>query len=239
MSDHAPVSDRSGRLVIVATPIGNLGDASPRSVSALAEADLIACEDTRRTGLLIQRLGIDKKRLMSLHEHNEVRRLPEILDHLSEGATVALVSDAGTPLVSDPGFKLVRAAIERDLRVESTPGPSAPVLALVLSGLPPLPFTFAGFPPAKRGARQRFLRRFVDLDHTLVLFEAPHRLLACLEDGLEVLGARRAAVAREMTKVHEEVVRGRLDGLISKFADRPSIKGEITVVIAASDSGGG
>ncbi len=237
MSDHAPESSAGGRLIVVATPIGNLEDTSPRSLSVLASADLVACEDTRRTGLLIQRLGIDKKRLLSLHEHNEVHRLPEILERVSGGATVALVSDAGTPLVSDPGFKLVRAAIERDLRVESTPGPSAPILALVLSGLPPLPFTFAGFPPPKRGARQRFLRRFADLDHTLVLFEAPHRLLACLEDGLDVLGARRAAVAREMTKLHEEVVRGRLDELISEFGDRASIKGEVTVVIAAGDSG--
>ena len=239
MSDHAPAPGPSGRLVIVATPIGNLDDASPRSVAALADADLVACEDTRRTGLLIQRLGIEKKRLLSLHEHNESRRLPEILEHVSTGASVALVSDAGTPLVSDPGYRLVRAAIERDLHVESTPGPSAPILALVLSGLPPLPFTFAGFPPPKRGARQRFLQRFADLDHTLVLFEAPHRLLACLEDGLQVLGARRAVVAREMTKVHEEVVRGRLDDLVAEFAHRPSIKGEITLVIAASDSGGG
>lgn len=228
-----------GELVVVATPIGNLDDISDRARTALERADLIACEDTRRTGLLLQRLEVGKRTLLSLHEHNEGRRIPEILDRLATGASVALVSDSGTPLISDPGFKLVRAATEEDIAVTATPGPSAPVLALVLSGLPPLPYTFAGFAPAKRGARSRFLERFADLDHTLVLFESPHRLVACLEDAAEILGARRAAVAREMTKLHEEVVRGRLPELATAFGERARIKGEITLVVAAASNDDG
>lgn len=222
-----------GKLVLVATPIGNLDDISDRGRTALAQAELIACEDTRRTGLLLQRLEVGKRPLLSLHEHNEERRIPEILGRLAAGASVALVSDSGTPLISDPGFKLVRAAMEEGVAVTATPGPSAPVLALVLSGLPPLPYTFAGFAPARRGRRRRFFERLAALDHTLVLFESPHRLVPCLEDAAEVLGARRAAVAREMTKLHEEVVRGRLPELATEFGERTKIKGEITLVIAA------
>lgn len=244
MPDRAssrPNPTGSGRLVLVATPIGNLDDISDRARSALADVDLIACEDTRRTGLLLQRLEIARRPLLSLHEHNETRRLPEVLRRLADGQSIALVSDAGTPLVSDPGFKLVRAAIEGGIPIDGIPGPSAPVLALVLSGLPPLPFTFAGFAPAKHGARRRLFERFADLDHTLVLFESPHRLVTCLEDAAEVLGPRRAAVAREMTKLHQEVARGSLSELAAEFRSRPGVKGEITLVVAADsdDSGGG
>lgn len=240
-SAGAPSED-TGRLVLVATPIGNLGDMTERGKSVLDDADLVACEDTRRTGQLLQLLGLDRRPLVSLHEHNEVRRIPEILRRLSDGESVALVSDAGTPLVSDPGFKLVRAAIEAGIPIEGVPGPSAPVLALALSGLPPLPFTFAGFAPAKRGQRHRFFERYASLDHTLVLFESPHRLVACLEDAAEILGERRAAVARELTKLHQEVVRGPLPQLAAEFGQRPGVKGEITLVVAAAsstDSGGG
>lgn len=232
--DDRQTAASPGRLVIVATPIGNLEDLSSRARTALEEADLIACEDTRRTGVLLKRLGVTKRPLLSLHEHNETRRLPQVLGRLTEGASVALVSDAGTPLLSDPGYKLVRAAIREGLTVESTPGPAAPVLALVLSGLPPQPFTFAGFVPPKQGARRKFLARFAELDHTLVFFEAPHRLAACLEEAVEVLGDRRAAVARELTKLHEEVTRGRLSELAAVFRDRTSIKGEITLVIGGA-----
>jgi 16S rRNA (cytidine1402-2'-O)-methyltransferase len=221
----------SGRLILVSTPIGNLDDLSPRSRQAFEEADLVLCEDTRHTGRLLARLGLEK-RLMSLHEHNERGRVGGLVEMLEQGATLALASDAGTPLVSDPGFLLVRAAVAAGIPVEHRPGPSAVVSALVLSGLPPYPFTFCGFPPRKRGRRRRFFRSFADLDHTLVLFESPHRLLASLDDAAVELGDRPAAVARELTKLHEEVLHGRLIELREALAGRPALKGEFTIVIA-------
>lgn len=221
-----------GRLLVVATPIGNLDDLSPRVRQAFERADLVACEDTRRTGLLLSRLGI-RRPLVSLHEHNERQRLPRLLGALDEGDTVALASDAGTPLVSDPGYLLVRKAVARGVRVEPIPGPSALLAALVASGLPPHPFTFCGFPPPKRGKRRTFYGRFAALEHTLVVFESPHRLLASLEDALEVLGDRPAAVARELTKLHEEVLRGPLSEVLATLRDRPSIKGELVVVLGS------
>jgi len=220
----------SGKLLVVSTPIGNLEDLSDRARRALVEADLIACEDTRRTGRLMAHIGT-KRPLLSLHEHNERQRLERLLTDLEAGQTIALVSDAGTPLLSDPGYLLVRAAIERDFRVEAVPGASAPLTALAVSGLPPYPFTFAGFLPPKRGKRQTFYERFSTLDHTLVLFESPHRLLASLEDAAEVLGDRPCAVARELTKLHEEVVRGTLTEVREELAARPSLKGEFVLVI--------
>ncbi len=221
----------AGRLVVVATPIGNLDDLAPRARQALEAADLVACEDTRRTGRLLAGLGI-KRRLLSLHEHNERARLPAILAAIERGETVALVSDAGTPLLSDPGFVLVREAAARGVRVEPIPGASAVLAALVASGLPPQPFTFGGFPPPKRGKRRRFYARFAALEHTLVFFESPHRLLASLEDALTELGDRPAAVARELTKLHEEVLRGTLSELASALGERPSLKGEFSIVVA-------
>ena len=220
----------TGRLLVVATPIGNLDDLSPRARHAFERADLVACEDTRRTGLLLSHLGI-RRPLVSLHEHNERQRLPRLLGTLQEGRTVALASDAGTPLVSDPGYLLVREALARGVRVEPIPGPSALLAALVASGLPPHPFTFCGFPPPKRGKRRSFYGRFAALEHTLIVFESPHRLLASLEDALEVLGDRPAAVGRELTKVHEEVLRGPLSEVLATFRERPSIKGELVVVL--------
>ena len=219
-----------GTLLVVATPIGNLDDLSPRARQAFERADLVACEDTRRTGLLLSRLGV-KRPLVSLHEHNERQRLPRLMAALEAGETVALASDAGTPLVSDPGFLLVREAVARGVRVEPVPGPSALLAALVVSGLPPHPFTFCGFPPPKKGKRRTFYQRFAALDHTLVIYESPHRLLASLADALEVLGDRPAAVARELTKLHEEVVRGPLSEVLAELAARPSVKGELVVVI--------
>ncbi len=227
------VDSPSGKLVLVATPIGNLDDLSPRAREALETADLVACEDTRRTGRLLARLGI-KRRLVSLHEHNERARLPRLLEELEQGQTIALVSDAGTPLLSDPGFLLTRGAVERGLRVEPIPGPSAVLAALVVSGLPPYPFTFAGFPPPKSGKRRRFYERFAELDHTVVYFESPHRVLASLKDAAEVLGERQAVVARELTKLHEEVLRGTLSELAERLAERSVIRGEIALVVAAS-----
>lgn len=223
-----------GRLILVATPIGNLDDLSPRAAKALAAADLVACEDTRRTGKLLAHLGI-RKPLVSLHEHNERRRIPELLRRLGEGATIAVASDAGTPLLSDPGFPLVRAAIAAGHRIEPIPGPSGLLAALVVSGLPPLPFTFAGFPPPRSGKRRGFYRRFGALGHTVVVYESPHRLVASLDDAVAELGPERpAAVARELTKLHEEVVRGPLAELAA-WARGRKLLGEFVVVLGAVD----
>jgi 16S rRNA (cytidine1402-2'-O)-methyltransferase len=221
-----------GRLLIVATPIGNLGDLSERAARTLAEADVVACEDTRRSGRLLHHLGLER-RLLSLHEHNERQRLPGLLERLEAGATVALVSDAGTPLLSDPGYVLVREAIARGVTVSVVPGPSAALAALVLSGLPPHPFTFLGFPPPKSGRRRAFYRRFAALDHTLVVFESPHRLPASLTDALAELGNRDAALARELTKLHEEVLRAPLEEILAAVEARGALKGEIVLVVGA------
>jgi 16S rRNA (cytidine1402-2'-O)-methyltransferase len=223
----------SGSLVVLATPIGNLGDLSERARRELERCDLVACEDTRRTGKLLAHLGI-KKPMVSLHEHNERWRATQVLERLAAGDTVALVSDAGTPLLSDPGFLLVRAAIERGLRVEPVPGPSALLAALVVSGLPPSPFTFWGFAPPKRGRRRTFYRRIAASGHTGIVFESPHRLLASLEDAIAELGeARPIALARELTKIHEEVLRGPLADIRATLAARTALKGEVVLVIGA------
>lgn len=228
-----------GKLLVIATPIGNLQDLSPRARQAFEAADLVACEDTRRTGRLLAHLGI-RKPLLSLHEHNERTRLPRLLRALEEGKVVALVSDAGTPLLSDPGFLLVREAAAQGVPVEAVPGPSAVLAGLVVSGLPPHPFTFVGFPPAKPGKRRTFYRRFAGLDHTLVLFESPHRLLASLRDALGELGDRPVAIGRELTKLHQEVLRGHLSEILAELEGRPSLKGEFVVVVgpATGDSPG-
>ena len=220
----------SGTLYVVATPIGNLGDLSTRAIETLEEVDVIACEDTRRTGRLLAGLGL-KKKLLSLHEHNEAARLEPLLAKLRSGAQVALVSDAGTPLVSDPGYRLVRAAVSHQLRVRVVPGPSAALTALVGSGLPPHPFTFLGFAPPKPGKRRSFFERFADLDHTLVFFESPHRLIASLRDALEVMGDRPAAISRELTKLHEEILRGGLGELVEELERRERLRGEFVVVL--------
>lgn len=224
-----------GTLIIVSSPIGNLGDLSERARKALAGADLIACEDTRRSGALLAGLGL-KKRLISMHDHNERKRLPTLLSELEGGATIAVLSDAGTPLLHDPGFPLVRAAVELGIRVEVVPGPSAVLAALVASALPPYPFTFYGYPPPRSGRRQRFFRKISDCDHTIVLFESPHRIVACVEDAARELGDRPAAICRELTKLHEEVLRGRLPELAKAAAERGSLKGEIVLVIGPTDS---
>jgi 16S rRNA (cytidine1402-2'-O)-methyltransferase len=224
----------AGRLVLVATPIGNLEDLSPRAARELGGADRVACEDTRHTGRLMHHLGL-RRPLVSLHEHNERRRLPELLAALEAGETVALVSDAGTPLVSDPGYPLVRAAIEAGHRVEAVPGPSAILVALVASGLPPYPFTFAGFPPPKSGKRRSYYRGLAALGHTLVVFESPHRLLASLDDAIAELGEQRpAAVARELTKLHEEIVRGPLGALRAELGGREP-RGEYVLVFGPGE----
>ena len=226
----------SGRLLVVSTPIGNLGDLSPRAREALAGADLVACEDTRHTGLLLSRLGV-KARLVSYHEHNERARLPALLAALGEGKTVALVSDAGTPLVSDPGFVLVRGAVAQGAVGEASPGPSALLAALVVSGLPPLPFTFAGFPPPRPGKRRGFLQRLAALGHTVLFYESPHRIAACLADAVGAFGGeRQAVVARELTKLHEEVRRGTLAELAAALAGE-TVRGEVVVVVGPAEDG--
>lgn len=229
---HAAAEEK-GRLLVVATPIGNLGDLSLRARAAFEAADLVACEDTRRTGRLLAHLGV-RRPLVSLHEHNERRRVPGLLERLEAGAVIALASDAGTPLVSDPGFLLVREAVARGIPVEPIPGPSAALAALVASGLPPLPFTVAGFPPPKGGKRRSFYRALAPLPHTLVIFESPHRIVASLEDALAELGDRPAVAARELTKLHEEILRGRLSDLLAELRARPSVKGELVLVVGAA-----
>lgn len=234
MTDPRPAAGggpvRGGTLLVVATPIGNLDDLSPRARAAFERADLVACEDTRHTGRLLAQLGIDKP-LLSLHEHNERQRLPRLLAALERGETIALASDAGTPLLSDPGFVLVRAAAAAGARVEPVPGPSALLAALVASALPPYPFTFAGFPPPRAGKRRAFYRGLAGLGHTVVLFESPHRILPSLDDAIAELGDRPAALCRELTKLHEEVLRGPLSELRTALAARPAVKGELVLVV--------
>ena len=226
----------SGVLRLVSTPIGHLDDLSPRARQALETADLIACEDTRRTGQLLARLGV-KRRMLSMHDHNERQRVPLIIETLEEGQNVAVVSDAGTPLLSDPGFPLVREAAARGIRVEPVPGPSAILAALAVSALPPYPFTFAGFPPPRVKRRRTFFRQYGQLGHTIVLFESPHRLITSLSDARHELGDRPAAVCRELTKMHEEILRGTLGELHAELSNRPSLKGEFAVVIGPPPKG--
>ena len=220
-----------GTLFVVATPIGNRADLSRRAQETLAAAAVVACEDTRRTGALLSSLGI-RARLRSLHEHNEAKRVDDILGRLDAGDDVALVSDAGTPLLSDPGFLVVRAAVAAGHRVQPVPGPSAILAALSVSGLPPYPFTFVGFPPPKAGKRRSFLARWAELPHSLVLFESPHRILKTLDDARDVLGDRQAFLGRELTKLHEESLRGSLGEIRERLAERDTIKGEIVLVVA-------
>jgi len=217
-----------GTLAIVATPIGNLEDVTLRALRVLREADLLLAEDTRHVRTLLDRHAI-RARPVSLHAHNEAKRQAEALAALDSGARVALVSDAGTPLVSDPGERLVRAALEAGHAVEAVPGPSAALAALVVSGLPAERFTFVGFLPRRAGERRALLARLRAAPETLVLFESPRRLAATLRELAGALGPRRAAVARELTKLHEEVARGTLGELASRFAE--GTRGEVTVVV--------
>lgn len=221
-----------GRLVLVGTPIGNLGDLSPRAIAALAAADLVAAEDTRRSRPLLDHAGV-RTRLVSYHEHNEGRRSGELVERIAAGDTVALVTDAGTPGISDPGYRLVRAAVDRGLPVEAVPGPVAAVQALVLSGLPTDRFAFEGFLPRKPGARRRRLGDLAADPRTLVFYVAPHRAGADLAAMAEVLGDRDAALARELTKLHEDVWRAPLPALAARAAAEPP-RGEVTVVVAGS-----
>src|SRR5436190_19359417 len=218
----------AGRVLVVSTPIGNLADLSARAREAFERADIVACEDTRHTGQLLRHLGLHKP-MVSLHEHNERQRLPRLLEELAEGKTIALASDAGTPLLSDPGFVLVREAAASGAIIEPIPGPSALLAALVASALPPYPFTFAGFPPPKSGKRKTFYRNLAQLPHTLIVYESPHRLLASLDDAKTELGNRPAAICRELTKLHEETLRGPLADLTEQLKVRQALKGEFVI----------
>ena len=220
-----------GGLYIVATPIGNLADISLRALKLLNEADLVVCEDTRVTRKLFTAHGIAGA-LTAYHEHNAERVRPKLLEAMRNGKSVALVSDAGTPLVSDPGYKLVTAAIEAGLSVTPLPGPSAALAALVVSGLPSDRFLFAGFLPAKKGARRQTLEELAPVPATLIFFESGRRLAAALKDMAELLGPRPAAVARELTKLFEQVRRGDLAELAERYRDEGPPKGEIVLVVA-------
>lgn len=217
-------------LYLVATPIGNLGDMSLRALETLRSVDLIASEDTRHTGKLLRHFGIEKPQI-SYHDHNEERSGRKIIELARQGKSVALVTDAGMPGISDPGFDLVRRAIQERIEVTVVPGATAFVMALVLSGLPVHGFTFRGFPPRKPGPRRRFFEVDKDSPHTLIFYESPHRLGAFLEDAIEVFGDRKAALAGELTKMFESVKRGTLTTLLADLDDKET-RGEYTVVIA-------
>jgi len=217
-------------LSLVATPIGNLEDITYRAVRVLREADLIACEDTRQTRKLLNHYGIHTPTI-SYHEHNEAARAAELVARLAGGASVALVSDAGMPLISDPGYRVVRAAIDAGIRVEPVPGASAALAALAASGLATDAFRFGGFLPHKPGQRLKLLESLADEQATVVFYEAPHRILEALEASEQALGPRPVVVARELTKIHEEFLRGTAAEVRAQLAARDAVKGEITLLI--------
>lgn len=225
--------DRAGCLYVVATPIGNLEDISLRALRILKEADLVACEDTRQTLKLLTHFDL-KKRLVSYHEHNEMMRAPEIVIELEQGAKVALVSDAGTPAISDPGHRLVSLCVRHGIKVVPIPGASALITALAASGMPIDEFAFVGFLPARPADRKKALTKLAAEPRIIAIYEAPHRILEMLEDAVEILGNRPAVIAREVTKLHEEFLRGRLAELIE--ASRKKMpRGEFTILIGPRD----
>ena len=224
---------RAGTLSIVATPIGNLGDFSPRAAAVLAAADIIACEDTRVTKKLLRLTGTSVSgKIVSYHDHNGEKMRPYLIERISQGDHVALVSDAGTPLISDPGYKLVAACRGHGLRVTTTPGPSAAVAALTISGLPSDRFLFAGFVPTALKARKKQFAELASLSATSIWFDTPSRLARSLSDMASVFGNRQACVAREITKLHEEVLHGSLGGLAADLQAKPPMKGEVVIVVA-------
>ena len=217
-------------LYIVATPIGNLGDITVRALATLAGVEQIFCEDTRTTARLLERYGV-RTRTAPYHEHNAEKVRPAILERLTAGAAVALVSDAGMPLVSDPGYRLVKEAVELGIPVTACPGPSAVLTGLALSGLPTDRFLFAGFVPQKQGERRRVLAELATLRASLIFFDSPHRIVDTLHDLEAALPGRTVAVTRELTKLHEEVLRGPPADVAAILADRPAVKGEITLIV--------
>lgn len=232
MPSNPAENSRAGCLYLVATPIGNLEDITLRALRILKEADFIACEDTRQTLKLLSHFEI-RKPLESYHEHNEMVRAPELVLRMESGARIALVSDAGTPVVSDPGHRLVSLCLRHNIPVIPIPGPSAIIAALAACGLPSNEFVFAGFLPSRATERRRRLLALASEPRSLVLYEAPHRLRATLRDLLDIFGNREAAIARELTKMYEEFTRGRISELVRIFDGEP--RGEITLVIAPAD----
>jgi 16S rRNA (cytidine1402-2'-O)-methyltransferase len=220
----------AGVLYIVATPIGNLDDMTMRGVRVLREADAIACEDTRQTRKLLDHFGISKP-MVSYYEHNEAARAAELVERLRGGENIALVTDAGTPLVSDPGYRVVRAAIDAGITVTPVPGPSAALAGLAASGLATDAFRFCGFLPPKKLARRRILEDLREEDCTLIFYETPHRIVEALGDIAEVMGGRQVVIAREVTKLHEEFLRGTAEEIRADLAARATVRGEITVLI--------
>ena len=227
-------TDTLGCLYLVGTPIGNLEDITLRALRILKEVDQIACEDTRHTQKLLTHYEI-RKPLVSYHEHNEMTRAPELLMALEQGAKIALVSDAGMPLVSDPGHRLVALCLRHQVPVVPVPGPSAMLASLAAAGLPSEEFLFVGFLPARTGERRRALERLRIEDRTIILYEAPHRIEESISDAREILGDRPGCLAREVTKLHEEFRRGKLSELAASLAEQPA-RGEITLLIGAADS---
>ncbi len=218
----------SVQLWVVATPLGNLGDFSPRAIEVLQSVDLVLAEDTRRAGLLCKRAGINVSKFSSLHDHNEQGKIPKIIQLLQGGTSIALISDAGTPLMADPGYRLVKACREAGFKISAVPGPCAPIAGLMLAGIAPQPFTFLGFLPRGKGAQEKSLAPFAHISTTLVFFERKDRLHDTLALAYKILGAREVAIARELTKVHEECMLSRLED----FSNIPAeLKGEITVII--------
>ncbi|HEY8130861.1 MAG TPA: 16S rRNA (cytidine(1402)-2'-O)-methyltransferase [Thermoanaerobaculia bacterium] len=220
-----------GKLVIVGTPIGNLSDLSPRAIEALKAADLILCEDTRHTRKLLTHFGIDRP-TQSFHEHNEEEKGEKIIEKIAGGALIALVSDAGMPVISDPGFRLVRLARERNVAVEPIPGPFAGVMALVASGIAPVPFSFFGFAPHREGERVEFYGRVASVAQTTIVYESPERLIDSLKNAMNVLGDVEVTVAREMTKIHEEFISGSISEVIARLEAQAAVRGEVTLVFA-------
>src|ERR1700680_4728798 len=231
--------DAGPALYLVGTPIGNLEDITLRALRVLKEVDVIACEDTRQTQKLLNRYTI-ATRTTSYHEHNEMTKSVELVKEMQEGASVALVTDAGMPGISDPGYRLITLAIRRRVPVVPIPGPSAFLAALVASGLPTDSFRFSGFLPAKRGERRAALEAVKNSPRTQAFYEAPHRVVEALEDVCEVLGeARHVVIAREVTKLHEEFLRGRAGQVLEKLKSRDAVKGEITLLIGKAEEAGG
>jgi 16S rRNA (cytidine1402-2'-O)-methyltransferase len=224
-----PSNGTHGKLYVVGTPIGNLEDITLRAIRILKEVDLIACEDTRRTQKLLNAYRI-RTRTISYHEHNEMTRAPELVIQMEEGSSIALVADAGMPVVSDPGFRLVHLAVRHSIPVVPVPGASAFVAALAASGMPVDKFRFLGFLPSKKGERRKALEEMKDAPKTLVFYEAPHRLLEMLRDVRDSLGDRDIVIAREVTKIHEEFLRGTISSALERLKKRP-VKGEITVLV--------
>ena len=223
-----------GSIFLVATPLGNLEDITLRALRTLREVDLIACEDTRHTGRLLRRFEIEKP-LVSCHEHNESRRAKELIERALHGESIAVVSDAGTPTISDPGYRVVRGAVEAGVRVVPVPGPNAAIAALAASGLPTHEFVFKGFLPARKAKRRVALRAVRGCSSTVVFYEAPHRIGGALADLHDVLGDRDIVVARELTKIHEEFLRGTALSVRSELLDRPAIKGEFVILVGPSE----